>query len=234
MKKLLLIAATHGNEPIGLEVIKILKKKGLLKYFDTLIANPLALKKGVRFLDCDLNRSYPGNIKSQQYEKRLAAKNLRLAKKYQYIIDLHQADKGIRDFIIIPRKKLTKKFPLAYLDLRDVLLWPEPKGPLGDVLENCLELEFGIVGKDYQKLVNKAAKTVEKFINRMNGEEGSKNNKNIYMVDGTITTNQWDKDKPLPKDFKENTFAGKKFYPLLVNQYSDLGILCYKMKKITK
>lgn len=49
--KILLITATHGDEPSSLEVVsKIIKTKfGLQNKFDLLIANPKALKLSQRF-----------------------------------------------------------------------------------------------------------------------------------------------------------------------------------------
>jgi len=60
MKKILFIVATHGDEKIGVEVIERLRTKKLDRFFDYLVANPKALEKNTRFIDVDLNRSYPG------------------------------------------------------------------------------------------------------------------------------------------------------------------------------
>ena len=51
MKKVLLIVSTHGNEPLGLEIVKNLEDMGLKKLFDVLIANPKALSNKIRFID---------------------------------------------------------------------------------------------------------------------------------------------------------------------------------------
>src|SRR3989338_3037609 len=124
MKKILFIIATHGDEKIGLEVIKRLRAKKLNRFFDYLIANPRALRKNTRFIDADLNRSYPGVKNSVLYEKEMAYENLRKAKKYQYIIDIHEASSGINNFIIAPRKTIGDKELIDLINLKFVLLWP--------------------------------------------------------------------------------------------------------------
>lgn len=216
-------------------MIKNLNDKKLSDYFDVLIGNPLALEKNERFIDYDLNRAYPGDPKSDKYELRRAAENLEVAKKYQYIIDIHKAGKGNNNFIIAPRPDLPTKFPLDWLSLDTVLLWPDPQGPLGGILDNCVELEFGIMGRDYQQVVTEATEVVENFILAMEKNQNhSPKEKTVYRVDGTISLTDWEKDRPLPENFQANTFQGEEFYPLLVNQYARLGILCYKMKKINK
>lgn len=136
--KILLIVCTHGNERIGLETVRRLLAKDLGRYFDVLVANPLALSQNKRFVDKDLNRSYPGNKQSPIYEERRAYQNLRIAKKYDYIIDLHEASEDKDDFIIVPRENISNKFPLRLINLKRVLLWPDPVGPLSQVMENAI------------------------------------------------------------------------------------------------
>jgi len=231
-KKILLIAATHGNESIGLEVYRRLSARGLERYFDLLIANPLALAANNRFIDCDLNRSYPGATNSRLYEKRQAASNLTIAKKYRYIIDLHEASSGIDDFIIIPRKKLPAKDFLKFINLKRVLLWPEPRGPLGDVLPRCIELEFGMKNRDRKIIIKKATKVVADFILNISGnKKTASGRKSIYYVYGELLLEQYNGKINSLKDFKKIKLAGEAFYPLLVGQYLKNGIVCYKMQK---
>jgi len=232
MKKILIIIVTHGNEKIGLEVVKNLEDIGLKKYFDVLIANPEALKKNRRYLEYDLNRSYPGKKNSKFYEKRLAFENLKIAKKYNYIIDIHEASEGMENFIIVPKKKFPKKFPLELLGLKKVLLWPEPKGPISQILENAIELEFGMKGKNRDKVINKCTKITTDFILAL--EENKKNKetkKEVYYVYEKLLLGKQNKESFL-KDFQKIDVDNETFFPLLTNQYLREGIKCYKMKKI--
>lgn len=234
-KQILIIAATHGDEPLGLKVIKNLKKQKLNRYFNCLIANPAALKINTRFVETDLNRSYPGNPDSKLYEERLAAKNLALAKQYKYIIDIHSASQGMDDFIIIPRTKFNPKdFPIQLLDLNRIILWPDPKGPLSEVMLNSLELEFGIKSKKYNEVALKATNIVADFILRFNESNFklAEKNQNFYLVYGRLYQKKFSGQIENLKDFESITIGDEKFYPLLTGQYLGEGIVCYKMKKI--
>jgi len=231
-KKILIIIYTHGDEKIGESIVKKLQKKKLGEFFDCLVANPVAARKGVRFIEADLNRSYPGVKKSKIYEKRLAFKNLQIAKRYEFVIDIHEASSGINDFIIIPRKNGLNTFPLNLVDLDIVLFWPDPKGPMGEILENSIELEFGTKLKNRNKIILKGQKIMENFIER--AYFGNiKNNflkKKRYYVYGKLVLKDFLNYKQTLIDFKKTSLNGEKFYPLLVGQYLNDGIVCYKMK----
>lgn len=230
-KKLLLIAATHGNEKIGVEVIKKLERLGQNKYFNVLIGNPEALKYGKRFIDADLNRSYPGKRDSKIYEQRIAYNNMRIASQYEYIIDIHEASAGTDDFIIVPREEISKKFPLKFINLKNIIVWPDPKGPMGEVLENCIELEFGMRSRNREKAIMKATGVVSEFIDSVYGENESVFQQKSYYVYGKLMKSEIANEQITLKDLKLTRFQGEQFYPLLTNQYSGEGIICYKMRK---
>jgi hypothetical protein len=229
-KKILLIVATHGDEKIGIEVVQNLKK--LKDYFDVLIANPKALKAEKRFIDNDLNRSYLGNRYSASYEEQRACKNFQVAKKYQFVIDLHEASSGRDDFVIIPRDRAGEKFPLSWIGLNKVLLWPFPRGPIGQFLDGSIELEFGMKDRERAAVVGKATKIVGDFIAVITEQKvlretkkdwfyvyGEKSLKEIKNIDQYL-------------DFEKTKINNEEFYPLLVGQYAKEGIAFYKMKKL--
>lgn len=233
-KKILIIIYTHGDEKIGEEIIKRLKSKNLGKFFDCLTANPKAAKKNVRFVKSDLNRSYPGKKDSKIYEEKLAYANLEKAKKYEFVVDIHEATSGINDFIIIPREKGINSFPLDFIDLDTVLFWPDPKGPIGQILNNSIELEFGVKEKDRESVIKKAEKVVTEFIKRAYsaGEQKKVSEKKFYYVYDKLLSEAFSGDYKGIKDFKKITINNEDFYPLLVGQYLNDGIVCYKMKQI--
>lgn len=231
-KEILIIAATHGDEKIGIETMRELKKRKLQNFCDFLIANPRALKSKKRFMEKDMNRSYPGNKYSPYYEERLAYKNLLVAKNYRYVIDIHEADKSRNDFVIVPNNKLPQKFPLECIALDKVLLWPYPEGPISQVLDNAIELEFGTKCRAREEMIKRAVNIIEKFIFNIRNGKFAGNAKEFFYVYGILKTEELkDKINDLV-EFKETKISGENFLPLLVEQYLDLGVACYKMKKI--
>ncbi|RYX78628.1 hypothetical protein EON76_02795 [bacterium] len=86
--KLLVIGGMHGNETLGLEVVKLFQDNPV-NQVDTLLANEQAIKANCRFVGRDLNRSFPGDSKSSEYEPRRAAQILKRSKKYDIVLDFH-------------------------------------------------------------------------------------------------------------------------------------------------
>ena len=84
--KILVIGGTHGNESLGIELVRLLRER-LIKGVDTLIANPRAVAAGVRFVETDLNRSFGG--KASGYEERRACEITRLVAQYDLVLDFH-------------------------------------------------------------------------------------------------------------------------------------------------
>lgn len=101
MKKTIFVVGVHGNEQAPVRVIR--KFKGKVNY---VVAHKLVLKKRVRFIETDLNRSFPGNS-SGALEERLAAKLLLKLKKADEVVDIHTATCSTPPFLIMT--KLTKK-----------------------------------------------------------------------------------------------------------------------------
>jgi succinylglutamate desuccinylase len=226
----LIIVATHGDEKIGIEAINILRQKGISN-FDVLIGNPKALEENKRFIDTDLNRSYPGNSMSNKYEEVLAVENFEIAKKYKYVIDMHEASFGQDNFIIVPKETLPKDFPLNLLNLEKVLLWPDPKGPMTQFLENGVELEFGMKDKPRQDVLSQAVQIVEGFLLSISGKKlPAVANQEVFYVYGYLSGEK--SDAIGLRDFEEAESGGEKFLPLLTGQYLNSGIVCYKMRAI--
>jgi hypothetical protein len=85
---ILVIGGMHGNEILGLEVVKLLQDNPVVSV-DGLLANEQAIEANCRFVGKDLNRSFPGDSRSSEYEPKRAAEILKVAKKYDVVLDFH-------------------------------------------------------------------------------------------------------------------------------------------------
>ncbi|AZH26289.1 M14 family metallopeptidase [Haloplanus aerogenes] len=72
------VAGIHGDEPCGPDAVETLLDdpptfQHPVKF---VIANEEALERGVRYLDDDLNRAFPGDAEAESHERRLAQRLL--------------------------------------------------------------------------------------------------------------------------------------------------------------
>jgi len=102
-KSLLINGGTHGTEKIGLYVIESLKSLiGNNKNISYNIAHPEALAKNVRFLETDLNRSFPGRSDGS-LEERIAFMLQPVIKSYDVVVDIHSTESGLKSAIILTK-----------------------------------------------------------------------------------------------------------------------------------
>lgn len=89
--KLLIIAATHGNELLGIKLYQFLlaQHSALLESIDFVIGNPRAYAAHKRYIQSDLNRSYQSN--GARYEEQRAREILRYidATEPDIVLDMH-------------------------------------------------------------------------------------------------------------------------------------------------
>lgn len=86
--KILAIGGMHGNEKLGLEIVKLFQDNPVGNV-DVLLANEQAIEANCRFVGQDLNRSFPGNSNSTDYEPRRAAEILKITVGYDIALDFH-------------------------------------------------------------------------------------------------------------------------------------------------
>lgn len=85
--KILVLGGMHGNETLGINLVRSLQKSPI-EGVDCLIANSRAVKKGVRFTETDLNRSF-GNQPDTSYEIERAKELFEITKEYDIVLDFH-------------------------------------------------------------------------------------------------------------------------------------------------
>lgn len=232
--KILFIAATHGDEGFSVDVFKNFAQRYPRKEYgyDLIVGNPKALKRGIRYIEADLNRSAPGSLTSRVYEEKRAAQIMELSKRYKFVIDVHGtvADSGI--VTIIPYPTLPNLLLAAMLPIERNVIWYArsslEKGPLVQFID-CPGIEIECGPKSSERLKTELETVLSTFLETRAGGNldqiiDNLKDKAFYNVYGRRDGGGDYADFVLAKDGDEE------FYPFLVDQYP--GVACYKMKKV--
>lgn len=92
-----IVGSLHGDELLGKDVIGILQKEDFPFLF--IIGNTAAIARNVRFLESDLNRSFPGRPDGTLEERR-AMEILEELQRCDVIIDIHSTLANTPPFVI--------------------------------------------------------------------------------------------------------------------------------------
>lgn len=218
MNKILIVCNQHGNELLGDIFRQYLEAKNslLLASIDFYNANPMAKRKKVRYINCDMNRSYRPKSSNLNYEEKQAQKILQKAKKYDLVLDMHTTVCKQPNSIILCQKNLVNRQVLKFAQntsLVDMILMPSSiaKDSLIGDIDNSLSFE---VNNSHAENLNVE---LEQAIGRYLGENNQKFSsrkyvkKNLYIIDGKIEKN--------PENMKKSFINLKKcpdgFYPFL-------------------
>ena len=240
-KKILFIAGTHGDEPIGSALLeKLSSKSDISALYESVVGNPRALAQHKRFTEVDLNRVAPGDIDSPIYEIRRADELVTLFKQSDYIIDFHETKANDRIIIIITRLSRESLALALAFNIDDILIWPSSspnvnKGPLVRYAQFGIEIECGTKNSFEFTLMN-LEKIVTKFLKnevlRVNDNLSlpptKMKQKKFYLVYGQIDPREVEGIDL--QDFKQIDTGREKFTALLFGKHQ--GLNGYKMRAL--
>jgi len=199
IKKILIVAGTHGNEVNPIWAVNQLNKEQNNVNKDIeykyIIGNPLAYEKGSRYVDSDLNRSFNSNNQNTKKNKNNYEINRAkfLVKQYgingaepcQIAIDLHTTTANMGTSIVMYGRRI-KDFCLAALLQNKfglpIYLHEKDKRQTGFLVEAwpCgLVIEIGSVAQNYYD-----SKIINRFLIIINSlrEEINKLTKNLIAI----------------------------------------------------
>ncbi len=140
--KVLVIGGMHGNETLGLEVVKLFQNKPV-KNIDAVFANEQAIKGNCRFVNQDLNRSFPGNIESEDYEPKRAAQLIKLTENYDVVLDFHNTYCPNNDCGFVGETASKKLSEVAWLlGLQQIIV--ADYDCINKFARNCLSVEVSL------------------------------------------------------------------------------------------
>ncbi len=199
IKKILIVAGTHGNEVNPIWAVNQLNKEQNNVNKDIeykyIIGNPLAYEKGSRYVDSDLNRSFNSNNQNTKKNKNNYEINRAkfLVEKYgikgtepcQIAVDLHTTTANMGTSIVMYGRRI-KDFCLAALLQNKfglpIYLHEKDKRQTGFLVEAwpCgLVIEIGSVAQNYYD-----SKIINRFLIIINSlrEEINKLTKNLIAI----------------------------------------------------
>jgi len=234
MKNIAIVICLHGDELFGLEIMDKLSKN-----IPVFIGNPLAIEKRRRFIDMDLNRSFPGDEKGS-YEEKRAAYLLNELKNFDCVIDIHSSSCDLELFGIITKVN-EKNLALANkLGLKKLIIMSEKVG-LGKSLIDHVPCGISLEIGPHEKKEN--IDEVIKAINNSNGvEEHEIEFLEVFSVIPKIERNikiLINNFKPVKKGSliakgKKDYYAEEDFIPLFVGEKAYENVLCLATRRINR
>lgn len=238
-----IVGSVHGDEPCGKKAIERFLENDydLKEPVKFIIANEEALEQGERFLDTDLNRSFPGNSESQSHEERLAAE-IMTEIKGKKVLDIHTTRSYPEPFATFSNLNRTTRRMIRSTGVENAVLFPQESGTLNEQ-GNGIVIEAGYQGTEeavdnaYEVLVNFLAS--EGVIDA----EFERSDPGIYEYYDTVegdweftaeNFHQVKKGEVFARRGDKELVAEEDFYPVLMSTEGYEAMLGFKAKKIEK
>ncbi|MBC5793110.1 MAG: succinylglutamate desuccinylase/aspartoacylase family protein [Nanohaloarchaea archaeon] len=235
------VGSIHGDEPCGKKVIERFLNSDIQvkKPLKLVIANEEALEKDKRYLEADLNRSFPGDLESDKHEERLAAKILEEVKGMN-VLDLHTTRSHPEPFATLSHLNEDTKEMCRKAGVENAVYFSESNGTLngevtGIVVETGLQGSDQAVENGFNVLLNYLA--AEGIIER----EFELSDPNYFKYYETVE-GDWEFKATNFDLVKEGTVFAKRngeelvaeesFYPILMSNDGYEGMLGFKAEKM--
>ena len=224
------VCSLHGEEVFPAKIFEYLKKN-LDQYpgLKIILAHEEALKKGVRFFDTDLNRSFPGK-KDGNYEERLAYQIKKEIKNCKYLIDLHTSVTDIQLTPIVTKINRKTKRIINLQKSAQIIYVKKPlagQALIGQI-NNGVSLECGRQHTKGPAMMRSILQLINDLIHDKKRKPRARK---IFTVTGTLS-----KSTPIPKNAKNFKYIkALKIYPILYHKDAYRHIHCLaatKMKQI--
>ncbi|MFB6250909.1 MAG: succinylglutamate desuccinylase/aspartoacylase family protein [Halobellus sp.] len=143
------VGSIHGDEPCGERAIERFRAENpsVERPVKLVIANEEALEAGVRYLDTDLNRSFPGDPSADTHEGRLAY-NLARELRGKTVLSLHSTQSYAEPFALIEEVDAIARSVCPYLPIEYLV----ETGPfaVGRLIDHphTVEVECGLQRSD--------------------------------------------------------------------------------------
>ncbi len=240
------VGGIHGDEPCGVHAIDRLlaEDPSLTEPVKLVVANELALEKGVRYVDEDLNRAFPGDPDADTHEGRLAH-DLVTELEGCLTFSMHSTQSHAEPFALLDdvtddRSELVTQLPVSSV----VETSHFSEGRLFTAIRT-LEVECGLQGSE--TAAQNADRLTRAFLTAVGALPGDTVAREIpvFRLEDVIYKDRADTYEVFVENFTEveagETFAAAdgeeqvaetSFYPVLLSPYGYQEVFGYTAEKI--
>jgi len=234
------MGSVHGDEPAGKEAIErfLSEEREFHKPAQFVIGNEKALLEGQRFLESDLNRSFPGDPESERYEERLASKIIDTVEGTK-LLDIHTTHSYPLPFATCSTLNDKTRDMLASTGVKNAAHFPGEEGKLHEHVEGVV-VEAGFQGTD--QAVENALGVIKNFLTLQGVIDGKarKSSPQLFEVIDKVE-GDWSFGAENFKKVEEGEVyatrgddslrAEKPFYPVLMSTNGYNGTLGYRARR---
>lgn len=149
--RIAVVGGIHGDEPAGERIVDQLAEEVTVDEgtLQLVVANEPALEAGTRYTETDLNRSFPGDVDSDDYETALAPRLLAVLEGADAILALHTTQSAPPPFAIYSELTETVRESVTGMPVEYVVDASSLRGTtLDSTLPNTISLETGKQGSE--------------------------------------------------------------------------------------
>lgn len=180
--KILIIAATHGNELLGIKLYERLLKRrsALLENIDFLIGNPRAYASKRRYTEYDLNRAYGQKGDSYEHQRARQIAAYIKATNPDIVLDMHTTTCIQPPCLIVPNLEGEAKKRLLRASHISHILQVEPMGDIATLSDSIIGYEvpnsqinaelLDAIAEDFQRFVDQSTPHLAKRVFKMQGK----------------------------------------------------------------
>ena len=212
---LTLVACLHGDELFGREVFEYVKQHHKqYPYVQLILAHEEAIAAGKRFLETDLNRSFPGSS-TGSLEERLAHELFPEVRSSSYVLDLHTTSSSIQMTPIVTCLSQATREILCHVPSKEIAFVQQPLGAralIGQIM-NGVSLEYN---ENYAKTPEALEQVLNIIRSLGSKEEKEIRGREIYFIDHVIPLTV-----EIPAETENFSFTEQiKGYPFLLHERS--------------
>ena len=231
---ILIIGGLHGDETLGIEVIKLLRNKPI-KSVTGIFGNPSAITTNTRYCDQDLNRVFPGKTNGSLEEMR-ATQIMSFGENFDIILDFHNTTAINNNCSFVGSKGKEILFDVSsFLGLNDVVIADYPC--INEYLPNCISIEVSYSSSlcDPKYWYDLIQKLVTKLTTNLSTDIIPKATVNKHRMIGKISQKpnyelkNW---QLLPDELKQEIGLNGEIYSLFVGEKAYTDRYCSLVQKI--